>query len=489
MTVTDRPLRTGTDPIDDLRDWLAGNWDPDLTVAAWWERLGLAGWAAPLLPVGRYGRGLSRGDALRVARAIAEHGALGGPVGLGLGLAAPTIATHGTPEQVERYVRDIVTGQQGWCQLFSEPGAGSDLAGLQTRAVRDGDEWVVNGQKVWTSGGHLADLGMLLARTDPGVPKHQGITWFVLDMHQPGVEVRPLREMTGNTMFSEVFLTDATVADDARIGDANDGWAVANTTLVHERSGMGERAAGGGPRLGFGFARAGTVAGDLDRRAGDLVGPRRPGGRPSPAGAPGSAARASAPAPTAARVSAQIPTAAPASAQVPAAPAAAPLPGHRGRTSPAAPLVELARRFGRAGDPAVRRGLVQAHVLGELSRLNAERNKAVRAARGEIAGIANFSKLLMADILRHNRDLGLQILGARGMLHAYDGPGRESLADVPGGNAAALTTAQALQAQALPIFGGTDQIQRNILGERVLGLPKEPGDLSRVPFDQLPRNG
>ena len=162
------------DPIDELREWLDESWDPDLTVGEWWERLGLAGWAMPLLPVGRYGRGLSRGDALRVTRTLAERGALGPPAGLGLMLAAPTIATHGTDEQVERYVRAIVTGQRAWCQLFSEPGAGSDLAGLATRAVQDGDMWIVNGQKVWTSGGQLADKGMLLARTNPTVPEAPG---------------------------------------------------------------------------------------------------------------------------------------------------------------------------------------------------------------------------------------------------------------------------------------------------------------------------
>src|SRR5262245_841401 len=249
-----------TDPLEELRRWLDANWDPDMHVGDWWERLGEAGWAAPMLPVDCHGRGLSRGDALHVARIMAQFGALGPPAGLGLALAAPTIATHGTREQIDRYVPDIVTGRLAWCQLFSEPGAGSDLAGLSTRAERDGDVWVVNGQKVWTSGGHFADLGMLLARTNPSAPKHQGITWFVLDMHQPGVEVRPLREMTGSTMFSEVFFTDAVVADRARIGDVNDGWSVANTTLLYERSGMG--AGTNQPPGGF-LVRPGTVAGDL----------------------------------------------------------------------------------------------------------------------------------------------------------------------------------------------------------------------------------
>src|SRR5437762_14025153 len=159
--------------VAELRAWLEQNWDPELTVGEWWERLGLAGWASPTLPENAYGRGLSRPEAARVAAEIGKAGALGAPAGLGLLLAAPTIATHGTQEQIDLYVRDIVTGQKAWCQLFSEPGAGSDLAGLTTKAVRDGDEWIVNGQKVWTSFGSVADLGMLLARTAPELPKHQ----------------------------------------------------------------------------------------------------------------------------------------------------------------------------------------------------------------------------------------------------------------------------------------------------------------------------
>ena len=137
------------------------------------------------------------------------------PAVSGLLLAAPTIATHGTQEQIDHYVRDIVTGRQAWCQLFSEPVAGSDLAGLQTRAMQDGDEWIVNGQKVWTSGGHYADLGMLIARTNSEAPKHQGISYFALDMHQPGVDIRPLREMTGRALFNEVFMSDARTTTDA----------------------------------------------------------------------------------------------------------------------------------------------------------------------------------------------------------------------------------------------------------------------------------
>jgi alkylation response protein AidB-like acyl-CoA dehydrogenase len=427
-----------TDVIDELRDWLAEQWDPELTVAEWWERLGLAGWAAPLLPEQCYGRGLNRNDAVRVQQAIADHGALAAPGGLGLLLAAPTIATHGTPAQVERYVRPIVTGQRAWCQLFSEPGAGSDLAGLNARAIRDGDEWIVNGQKVWTSSGHVADLGMLIARTDPEMPKHQGITYFAIDMHQPGVEVRPLRELTGRALFNEVFLTDARVPDDAVIGDRNNGWAVANTTLMYERAGLGS----GGGAAAVSAALPGTVAGHLGRRAGDFV-----------------SARSQASGTAAARGGGRL------------------LPG-------------LARTRGLHTDPGVRQDLARLHTLTELGRYNNLRSKALRAAgRPDIPGLANIGKLAMSDLVRLQRDVGLRLLGAGGTLHAYDGDARAVLDAATGEPLAGIVTEMALFAQAPPIYGGTDQVQRNIIGERVLGLPKEPSNDRTTPFSDLPKNG
>jgi alkylation response protein AidB-like acyl-CoA dehydrogenase len=284
---------------------------------------------------------------------------------------------------------------------------------------------------------------MLLARTDPEAPKHQGITWFAFDMLQPGVEVRPLREMTGNAMFCEVFFTDAQVKDDARIGELNNGWKVANTTLMHERSGMG---AGGGGAAGYFGARAGTKAGHLDKRAGDFV-EKRP-------------QRRSAPKPTAGKPQ-----------------------------SPAQQLIDLAKQFGKSSDPVIRQDLAKLHIFRELSRLTTERHKATRASGGDIPGVANFGKLHMAHSIRLSRDLGMQILGPRGLLHSHESEGREALAQEPGGEAANAVTAATLGAQALPIYGGTDQIQMNIIGERVLGLPKDPGDLSNVPFKDLPRNG
>ena len=166
-----------------------------------------------------------------------------------IALAGPTIVTHGTDEQKDRFLRPMFTGEEKWCQLFSEPGAGSDFAGLGTKAVRDGDEWIVNGQKVWNTLAHLGDWGMLVTRTDPEQPKHKGMTYFALDMHSAGVEVRPLRQITGEAEFNEVYMTDARVPDANRIGDVGEGWRVSLTTLMNERSAIG---GGGGSRRGGG---------------------------------------------------------------------------------------------------------------------------------------------------------------------------------------------------------------------------------------------
>ncbi len=439
MTTTNALIEPGADPVAEVRAWLEENWDPDLTVAEWWERLGTAGWAGPTLPINAFGRGLSRSDAVAVQREIGAFGALGPPSGLGLLLAAPTIAAHGSQEQVDHYVRDIVTGRQAWCQLFSEPGAGSDLAGLTTRAERDGDEWIVNGQKVWTSLGQSADLGMLIARTNPDAPKHQGITWFAIDMHQPGVELRPLVEMTGHSMFNEVFLTDARVSNDAVIGDLNAGWAAANTTLQNERAGLGAGGGGGG----VGGAVPGTVAGQLGLRAGDLV-PQRPATSPTKAG-----------------------------------PA---------RTSGASMLTELARGLGKHADPTIRQDLARLHTLDAVGRLNGQRLKATKAGGADIPGMANISKLLMSDVVRLSRDLGLRLLGPYGTLHGYTKEQRAALDAATGNPVLGIVTGTALYAQAPPIYGGTDQIQRNIIGERALGLPKEPNNDKTTPFSDLPKN-
>src|SRR3954471_6111683 len=202
---------------------------------AWQAVLADNGWACITWPVEYGGRG---GTGTEAAIFADEQSALGINVGsfaVGIGMAGPTIIAHGTPEQKERFLRPLLRGEEVWCQLFSEPGAGSDLAGLATRAVRDGDEWVVTGQKVWTSGAHESDWGILLARTDPDQPKHRGITYFLVDMHAPGIEIRPLRQMTGASHFNEVFLTDVRIPHENVLGEVNGGWGVAMTTLANER--------------------------------------------------------------------------------------------------------------------------------------------------------------------------------------------------------------------------------------------------------------
>jgi len=338
--VTDTATETTrTDELlSELRSWLGTTWDPDLTVGEWWERMGLAGWSAPGLPENAYGKAMARSDVVLVQQEIANFGALGAPAGLGLLLAAPTIATHGTQEQIDLYVRDIVTGRKAWCQLFSEPQAGSDLAGLQTRAIKDGDEWIINGQKVWTSGGQYSDLGMLLARTDSDVPKHQGISYFAFNMLQDGVDVRPLKEMTGHALFNEVFITDGRVNDSALIGGLNNGWAAANTTLMNERAGLGS---GGGNAAGGGLAQPGTVMGMLSRRVGDLVAP--------PAGTEGGKKKSQAP--------------------------GGALGAMRGG---AGLLISVAQSRGVNHDAGIRQDLARLYTLGELGRFNGLRIKAAK---------------------------------------------------------------------------------------------------------------
>jgi len=436
MTTTDAKTETADDVTSEVTAWLEENWDPDLTVEEWWDRLGRSGWAMPIWPVEWYGRGLARADGVKVQQAITAFGALGAPGGLGTLLAGPTITVHGTDEQRERYLLDIVTGRRAWCQLFSEPGAGSDLAGLNTRAERDGDEWIVNGQKVWTSGGHWADLGMLLARTDADVPKHQGITYFAVDMRQPGIEVRPLRELTGRAMFNEVFLTDVRVPDDGAIGGVNNGWAVANTTLMFERSGLG--AGGGSAGLA---ALPGTVAGDLGKRVGDFMRERD-------------------------RIS-----------------------GSSGLGPSVKSLSALARENGSIEDPDVRQQLVRLFSMNEIARYTNLRQRALARSGQEIAGLGNIAKLSMSRILRLTRDLSGRILGPYATLHGYTPESADALADATGGAAQAGITEAMLFAQAPQIYSGTDEIQHNIIGERVLGLPKEPSADKGKPFRELPKNG
>ena len=423
MSVVDRSSSVDSSLEDEVRSWVDDNWDPDLSVGEWWQRLADSGYAHPGLPQAAGGLGFSQSKAMRVMRAIAAADVMGPPPGLGMMLAAPTIAEHGTPEQITRYIPSILNGREAWCQLFSEPVAGSDLAGLQTRAVSDGEEWRVSGQKVWTSQGDIADLGMLVARTDGDLPKHRGLSYFAMEIDQEGVDVRPLREMTGRTFFSEVFMDDAIVSAAAMIGQRGDGWRVANTTLGVERASIGAGSAG------FALAQPGSKANQFERRVGDVV-------------ARSKAKRAGAHAPS---VGMKL--------------------FNR--------YAELAKRLGRNHDPLLRQELIGVYSLLMVNRLNLQR---ARQKSQRTGGEGNIAKLIDSELNRQFRDVSLRIIQADGMLAGRSSNTDSSIAEV------------VLYAQGPPIYGGTDQIQRNILGERVMGLPKEPGPDKSTPFDQLPRN-
>jgi alkylation response protein AidB-like acyl-CoA dehydrogenase len=398
--------------------WLEAHWDPSLPVEEWWRVVAAAGWTAPHFPVEQGGRGLHR-TAGNVVRAVfAEFGALRPPGGLGLLMAAPTILAHGTADQVARHVVPVLEGRVNWCQLFSEPGAGSDLAGLTTRAELDGDRYVVNGQKVWSSMAMQSDYGMLLARTDFSVPKHKGISWFAFRLDQPGVTIRPLREMTGEAVFNEVFFDDAECAVDDLIGGAGNGWAVTQTTLYFERSGIGA----GGAHAGFPVP--GPKGAMLGRRAGDAANDPVPGGD---------------------------------------------------LIVSYADLLALAQARGRSGDPFVRQDLARLYTDSRLGQWNAQRAKA-EVARGGGAAIANLGKIAQTRIVKRAAKLGADILGAHATLAGADG--------VDGGR----FTGALVFSPASSIYGGTDEIQRNVIAERTLGLPRDDLPGKGQPYGEFLRS-
>ncbi|MEM7341635.1 MAG: acyl-CoA dehydrogenase family protein [Actinomycetota bacterium] len=403
------------------------NWDPEISVKEWWRRLADNRLVNTTLPEEAGGRGWTGAQATAANKVLADRRVVGGPSGLGMLLAAPTIAAHGNPEQIARWVPRILDGTEGWCQLFSEPGAGSDLAGLQCKAERDGDEWVITGQKVWTSNGHECSWGMLIARTDPDLPKHKGITYFGFPMDQPGVEVRPLTEMTGRALFNEVFISEARVAHSDIIGAQGGGWAVANATLMYERAGIG-----GGHGGGFGTASPGAIAGHLDRPVGEFLGKRG-------------------------------------SISV----------GAVGRRVLSL-LSSEAEARGKADDPVIRDGLAQLHMLYRLASMTMKRQAAERRSGRKNTGLGagvegNLAKLLNTQTLHLARDLSGQILGPDAAIVGDDAATEGLLQEL------------ILFSPAPPIYGGTDEVQRNVIGERGLGLPKEPGPARDTPFTELPK--
>jgi len=388
---------------EEVRSWLDVAWRPDRPRREWLELVVDAGWAVPTWPVERFGRGLDGAGAAVVAEEFTRRGAPGSRQDVH-NLWANTLLAFGSASLQDRLLRRLLVEDVVMCLLYSEPGAGSDLAGLQTTAVRDGDEFVVTGQKVWTSGAHEAEYGMLVARTDWDVPKHRGISFFFLPMRQAGIEVRGIKQITGETHFNEVFIDGARTPADHLLGDLHDGWRVLQTALAYERSVMGDVARG-------------------------------PRARPGAAGEPATAA---------------------------------PVPGSE------IDLGALARQAGVAHEPVVRQAIARVHSLRAVNRWNNLRAKA-QLAQGTSSPILSLGKLAMSRILHDGAHVQAAILGAGAMLVG---------AEHPDGDAAGFL---ALNAYFTSIGGGTDQIQRNIIGERVLGLPREP-ELDRdVPFRDVRR--
>ncbi|OBI81615.1 acyl-CoA dehydrogenase family protein [Mycobacterium asiaticum] len=384
----------------EVRDWLQQNWtglpkhdDPWSSSPeriAWLERVLDAGYAVPTYPTEWFGRGYPNDLAAHIRR---EFTAVKAP-GAGqdkYNIPANTILKLGSVPLKQQLLQDFLTERARTCLLYSEPGAGSDLAGVRTTAVRDGDHWVVNGQKVWTSGAQTADYALLIARTDWDAPKHKGLTFFLLPMKQPGIDVRPLVQITGESHFNEVFITDALVPHDHLLGAEGDGWRALQTALAYERSIMGDT------------------------------------GRSS-----------------------------------------------RNR-SRADDLIALAREHGRLDDAAVRRSLAEVLALRELNALNNARAKA-STEQGTSSSIMSLGKLAMSRILHAEARLKTELIGAAALLAGRDNPESDDVNFL------------ALNAFFTSIGGGTDQIQRNIIGERVLGLPKEPEADRDIPFRQARRN-
>jgi alkylation response protein AidB-like acyl-CoA dehydrogenase len=393
----------------ELAAWLASNWDPDGTLVGWRERLADAGWARPSWPSAWGGRDLPAAASDVVEAELAAHGIVGVPEGVGMLLCAPTVLEHGDDAARRRFLRPTLTGALTWCQLFSEPGAGSDLAGLTTRAI-----------EVWTTSAGHADVGLLLARTDPDVPKHAGLTCFVLPMRQPGVEVRPLRQMNGHASFNEVFLDDAVVPPGHVIGAVGDGWRVALTTLSHER-----RMA----ILTRGAPWRHAVTGRVLREAIDEHD----------------------------RV-------------------AEPYRWYPQRAGRVDLVVPRASATGASRDPLVRDRMAALLATARTAQLTSERATAARAHGRAPGPEGSIGKLASSRIARAAARVHTSIGGATAMLSGADAPLDGTIAEV------------LVSVPAISIAGGTDEIQRNNVSERVLGLPREPAFDRDIPFNQVPHN-
>jgi alkylation response protein AidB-like acyl-CoA dehydrogenase len=397
-------------PPSEVHAWLQQHWDPDLSVREWWRLMVDAGCQVPHWPSGLGGKGLSPDESRLVHTEIAEFGALGPPFGVAQTHGAPVIAEFGDDEQRQRLMPPAAYGLESWCQFFSEPEAGSDLAAVRTTARRDGDHWIVSGQKVWTSGATTASRGILLARTDPTAAKHRGLSFFVIDLDQRGVEIRPIKQMNGSAeYFNESFFTEAVVAHRDLIGGEGNGWRLAVATLAFERA-MNAKVPG------LVTAPPGPLGGVLDMRAGDVVAAGEP--------------------------------------TVPYFSNRAYVQSDR--------LIEVAHERAAADRGDVRQDLARLYSLDLAIQWTDARAKAAAQLGNEPGVEANLVKLGKSRINRIAQHLGGAMLGADatlvGTASYRSGAVAEMILTVP----------------SFSIAGGTDEIQRNIVAERGLGLPREP---------------
>ncbi|MBV1879064.1 MAG: acyl-CoA dehydrogenase family protein [Pseudomonadales bacterium] len=405
---------------EEVKAWLTDNWDDNLSLVEWRGKLADSGWGVPAWPKEWFGKNLTAGLVNAVQEEIRNFGAIGTATAGVRMLAAATILEHGTEAHKEKYLRGILTGEDNWCQLFSEPGSGSDLAGLTTRADFKDDQWIINGQKVWTTSAHHAEYGLLLTRTDWDVPKHRGMTFFVIEIKQPGVEVRPLRQMNGHASFNEVFMTDAVVAKDMMLGNLNQGWAVAMTTLAHERRG----ADGMRPQ------------GSSDKGDGSIF----------------------------AELAEEVKT------------VQAPYKWYPQRAGRADLLIERAKATGAIENPVVRQEIAKALTINKANQWTSRRAREAQMLGRPQGPEGSLGKLAASNLARACSKAHGVITGADAMLKSDDGAMDGLIAEI------------LLSVPAHSIAGGTDEIQRNIISERVLGMPKEPRTDIDGAFRDVPRN-
>jgi alkylation response protein AidB-like acyl-CoA dehydrogenase len=405
---------------EEARTWLKKNWNSNLDLFEWRNKLADSGWGLPNWPSDWYGRDLPAGLVPIVEEEFQRIGALPIPKSGIRMLAAATILNHGTEMHKEKFLRRIVTGEDVWCQLFSEPGSGSDLAGATTKAVMVGNKWVVNGQKVWTTSAHKAHWGLLLARTDMDATKHDGLSYFIIDMKQPGVETQPLKQMNGYASFNQVFLTDAEVLPDFQVAELGDGWKVATTTLMHER-----RAADS--------LRAWGQVPDTD---GPIYDQER----------------------------AEVET------------TMAPYKWYPQRAGRVDLIMQRAKETGAIKDPAVRQEIAKLMTLHKSAEWTARRARSAQEQGKPQGPEGSLGKLAASNVARAAAKVHTMISGADSMLSGDDSPENGTVAEV------------LISFPASSIAGGTDEIQKNIISERVLDMPKETRFDAGKPFKDIPRN-